>query len=186
MRGCEKEKSEIKKLKKKIKQLRAHLTVFRGIQKTVNGTAGEKFILQLIKGGIKTDHNASYDLVTKRGNKIELKTAQCLPVNKKMTPCYRWNWRYVIRPNKKRKYYDYLILIGEKDKRYKQNDLDKTPYIYFVLSYEEAKKILFPNDPYGQINLTTNFDTVRSKQGRTLLKEYRKSFSQLKIFLRKI
>jgi hypothetical protein len=151
----------------------------------VNGTAGEKFILQLTKGGIKIDHNASYDLVTKRDNKIELKTAQCLPVNKKMTPCYRWGWRYVIRPNKKRKYYDYLILIGEKDKRYNQNDLDRTPYVYFVLSYEQVKKLVPTNDD-AHLNLTTNFDTVRSKQGRTLLKEYRKSFSQLKTFLRKI
>lgn len=69
----------------------------------MNGTTGEIFIQKLAKGSIKTIHNASYDIVTKRGNKIELKTAQCLPVDHyKETPCYRWGWRYVMRSNKKK------------------------------------------------------------------------------------
>ena len=186
MRGCEKEKSEIKRLKRLIKRLRDHLTAVKGFKKTVDGTEGEKFILRLIRGGIKKADFSPHDLVTRKGNRIEVKNAQPVCTNNKIaTPCYRWNWRYVLRPNKKRKYYDYLILMGKKDKRYKQNDLDKTPYVYFILSFEETKRIVSPKDDYGQISLTTNLDTVRGKQGKTLLK-YRKSFSELKAILKKI
>ena len=67
----------------------------------------------------------------------------------------------------------------------KVDDKDKTPYVYFLLSKKQVRQILYPDDAHGQINLTTNFATVRSKQGKTLLK-YRKSFREIKAFLGKI
>lgn len=186
MSSCEKEKSKIKRLKETIRILNSKLAVFTGIQTAVHGTEGENFILELIKGGSKIHHNASYDLVTKKRNRIEMKTAKCLPVfNNKETPCKRWGWRYVIRANKKRKYYDYLILMGEKDERYDYNDSTKTPYVYFFLSYEQVKKLITSNDE-AHFNLTTNFASVRSKQGRALIDKYRVTYRGLMAILKKI
>jgi len=184
--GCEKEKSMINRLRERIKYLNAQLALFKNIQKRVGGITGEDFIQGICRDGFKTEHNASYDFLTKNRKRIEVKKAQCLPVNNRSeTPCYRWAWRYVIRTNKKRKYYDYLLLIGDKDKRYRQNDIDKSPYVFFFLSYEEAKKLL-PSNGHRHFNLTTNFATVRSKQGRSLIDKYRKSRSELIAILRKL
>lgn len=182
MKGCERERLTIRKLKEQIKKLEEEL---RKLRTKIIGTTGEDFIKRLSPGSMQIPHHASFDILTKGGVKIEVKTVRCLPANNKNpTPCCRWSWRSVIGQTKK-KDYDYLILLGDKDKRYNQNDKDKTPYIYFLLTKKQVKQILYPDDAHGQINLTTNFDTVRSKQGRALLK-YRKSFTEIKAFLRKV
>jgi hypothetical protein len=185
MKGCEKERLTIRKMKEQIRKLKEELSIHRGLGTRMTGTTGEDFIKRLSPRSMQIPHDASFDILTKGGVKIEVKTVRCLPANNKnLTPCFRWSWRYVIGHNKE-KDYDYLILIGDKDKRYNHNDKDKTPYIYFLLTKKQVKQILYPDDAHGQINLTTNFDTVRSKQGRALLK-HRKSFTEIKAFLKKV
>jgi hypothetical protein len=185
MKRCEKEKATIAKLKEQIRDLKEKLSIHRGLETRMTGKLGEDFIKRLSPRSMRIPHDASFDILTKGGLKIEVKTVRCLPANNKnLTPCYRWSWRYVIGRNKE-KDYDYLILIGDKDKRYNHNDKDKTPYVYFLLSKKQVKQILSPGDAHGQINLTTNFETVRSKQGRGLLK-HRKSFNEIKAFLKRV
>lgn len=185
MDKCASEKKIIKKLRKQIRELKNELSFFRGLQTKVTGSNGEDLIKKISQGN-KTLHNAPHDIITTKGTKIEVKTVRCLPANNRVeTPCCRWSWRYVLRRKKKEKDYEYLILIGDKDRRYKQNNLDRSPYVFFLLSKRQVKNILSPKDSIGQINLTTNFETVRSKQGRELLK-YRKSIKEIEQFLKRV
>jgi hypothetical protein len=66
--------------------------------------------------------------------------------------------------------YDYLLLMGEKDDRYDQY-LDNEHDVCFLIPIEEVKNISVSDRTYGsQLNLNTNFATVKTARGKKIIK----------------
>ena len=133
------------------------------------GADAEKYILDLIDGATLAKSNAPSDIVLSNGKKIEVKRSR-LNRPKDRGPTLRWSWHRVFGEKGETKDWTYLILSGDKDTRYWPIGVDKSPFVFFLLDKEIARIVSAPENKKGHIYITTNPKTVRSLQGKRLLK----------------
>lgn len=151
----------IAKLREKIEYLESHPSIAAGMQ-------GEKLILDCI-GGELTEYAAPYDLELVGGIRIEIKRSRLGPVSKKAPNTLRWAWSNLLGSSSKGKRYDYLLLIGDRDYRYKSCYLVDAPYVFFLIPMARVPQVVGKNRRNTQIHLTTNFRTVRSERGLIII-----------------
>lgn len=155
-------RDRIKKLEKEIEFLTFHPTFAKGLK-------GERLICILTEGTL-TKLQESYDITLKNRIKLEIKFSKLVKQGRtESCKTLRWHWGKPLGQDM-RKNYDFLILVGEKDYRYDQY-LDDTPYVFFLLPINKVKNISVSDRTYGsQLNLTTNFATVRSPQCKEIIR----------------
>ncbi len=131
------------------------------------GIRGEALICNLLNGKL-TSYAESFD-VTAGDSKLEVKySALGTPV--KGSPTLRWSWSKVLGWKDKGKNYDFLVLVGEKDRRFPDQYKDDTPYVCFLIPRADVESLMFKGAAIGGIiQITSNFSKVQNIQGRKLL-----------------
>lgn len=159
-------------LEKEVEFLRLHPTLAQGLK-------GERLICSLTEG-IATLLNTEFDVRTKTDVKLEVKFSKLHAPSNSSTR--RWTWSKPLGWLDKGKEYDFLILIGEKDNRFKAQYKDESPYVIFLIPKRHVPDICQSGKSIGaNVNLSTNLHTVRSKQGQIIISHMISSSSLEKI-----
>jgi hypothetical protein len=135
-------REEYDSLLAKISRLETQLR-FLGQHKTLAlGMAGEQLIARL-SGGITTAHTSRHDIEMLAGQKIEVKTSKIsVPMVKKPNSGKRWQWHKIYGQDGQ-KIYDWLVLVGQADPRYKEFYLDRhSEYVMFLIPYDQLKNYI--------------------------------------------
>lgn len=152
----------VSQLEREVEFLRLHPTIAQGMK-------GERFVCQLTKG-VASKMNASFDVETQSGVKLEVKFSKLNTPVKSAPDTKRWSWSKPMGWLDKGKDYDFLLLVAEKDYRFHDQYLDDSPYAIFLLSAAHVPNIVSSGKSVGSnVNLTTNFRTVHSPAGRTII-----------------
>ena len=105
------------------------------------GNSGERYIATKTQAFL-TGHKAGYDLEVKSGQKIEVKTSSLNRSNPN-SPSTRWAWARV----GSKENYDWLVLLGEIDERYrKEYDFPENKFVCFLVPYAYVKSLCNNND----------------------------------------
>lgn len=151
----------MRQLEQEIEFLRAHPTLAQGLK-------GERFICD-VTGGLATKLNAQFDITVGDDVKLEVKYSK-LNVPARSPATKRWSWSKPLGWLDKGKDYDFLLLVGEKDPRFPQQYLDDAPYVVFLIPIAQVPLITVSGKTIGaNVNLTTNFLSVRSLPGRRII-----------------
>lgn len=94
----------IQQLERKVEFLRTHPTIAQGMK-------GERFICRLTQG-IATQLNASFDVETQAGIKLEVKFSKLHSPAKSAADTRRWTWSKPLGWLDKGKDYDFLVLVS--------------------------------------------------------------------------
>ena len=115
-------------------------------------------------GGTRTKgYKDLYDVITKKGNRIEVKLSKVHEYKHTLTK--RWTWDRLLGPKK----YDYLVLAGEKDARWPELYPPELEYVFFVVPQSAVKDI---NSGGDCVALNTNFKTARAPKAKVLIDRY--------------
>ena len=166
-------KDEIGGLQDRVRHLEREVEFLRLHPVFAQGLKGERFIC-MITGGLATELNASFDILTKGGLKLEVKFSKLNTPELSAPETKRWSWSKVMGWLDKGKDYDFLLLIGERDHRYDDQYPDDCPYAVFLIPAARVRSIVVAGKAIGShVNLTTNFRTVRSPAGRCIIEHMR-------------
>lgn len=142
----------------------------------VEGLRGEQLIHR-ITGGMLTSRTDSHDLKADTGDIIEIKMAR-LNRAAKGEKTKRWAWAGVFGETGSKEY-DFLILVGHVDERFQQKYKDpSSPYILFLVPYDEVRPLTAKSGEREYIFLTTNPDKVHSR-AKKLFIDYQVSIDEL-------
>ncbi|MHC2021485.1 hypothetical protein [Methylobacterium sp. CM6247] len=162
--------AEIEKLQKenatlliKIDNLNRHLTALRTRLKSVTGNEGEDLLAGLLIGDL-TVGNKSFDFIGNDGLKYEIKTSK-LGVPMIGANTKRWTWSKIFGMSRKKEF-DWIVLVGEKDERFADHYTDKeSDVVCFIISYETAIELI---DKNNTIQLTSNPNTASKSKSSVL------------------
>jgi hypothetical protein len=173
--------SRLDKLNSDLKQAKKRIARFRiKVSNIHQGLKFEERILKLIKG-TQGAPGGPYDIIAGKRKKVEVKFSELNSPNG--TTCKRWDWHSLYGHNGKNKW-DYLILGGKKDPRFKNIYKDKrSSNVYFLLTWKETKQVKQPGSKAGHIAVTTNVDKMHANNQRgKLLWQYETTEKGLKRF----
>lgn len=166
---CDTLRIEVARLKEELSFLKGHQTMAAGLR-------GERLISKIVNGK-PTSHVEVYDVETSTGTRIEVKYSKLNSPSKLFTT-KRWAWGRIFGAHNK-KAYDYLLLVGDIDERYKDLYLAKgTPYIFFLIPQGEVEALTMSNQHARGIQLTTNPKIAKSKAS-LLFHKYQISFDEI-------
>lgn len=153
-------RQENKLLREQIVQLEEENEFLRTHPAFLQGLKGEKIIAKLT-GGSLTSFAATHDIQVGASVSIEVKFSK-LNAPKKGSSVRRWNWSKPLGWSGK-KDYDFLVLVGEKDRRYPQQYVDSSPYVFFLIPRKDVPRIFTKGESSGSnVQLTTNLSGVRA------------------------
>jgi len=182
-KNCAKLAKKIDELEEKVLQLKRVVKYHKSHPTLDKGLRGEKFILSLIKGKTLTGQNAASDIELKNGKKVEVKFSSLNKVGKTTTK--RWTWARIYGGRKRReKDWDYLILVGEKDRYYYTYEEDNSPYVYFLLDRKAARRVIGESKS-DMVNLTLSQNYHSSSQGKKLL-DYKRTPKEIEALFKKL
>jgi hypothetical protein len=171
--------SEVVRLRAENARLRKKVAFFERNSMTLFGTKGEHLVAKL-SGGFKTAaKTAKFDVKIPSGARVEVKSASLntLYANKP-DGTKRWAWMRILGMGGK-KPFNWLVLLGEVDDRYRGRYADpRSPYVVFLLPKRAVAKHLIASGPGPGIQLTTNPQTVGPK-GRELFEKYQVTRKEL-------
>ena len=141
-------------------QLRREVEFFRRTPTLAQGLKGETLIANLT-GGVRTGYKDPHDVTVKNGDRLEVKYSHVNVPNSSKTK--RWNWHSVLG-SAHNKEYEYLVLVGEKDPRYRDQYPDGLAFVFFLVPRSDVDHIKTGND----IALNTNLETARALKSLAL------------------
>lgn len=141
-------------------QLRREVEFFRRTPTLAQGLKGETLIANLT-GGVRTGYKDPHDVTVKNGDRLEVKYSHVNVPNSSKTK--RWNWHSVLG-SAHDKEYEYLVLVGEKDPRYRDQYPDGLAFVFFLVPRSDVDHIKTGND----IALNTNLETARALKSLAL------------------
>ena len=145
-------------------RLRDELFFLRSFPTLIQGLKGEALVRQ-ITGGEAGTYQSKYDVRLPNSLDLEVKLSKLNSVGGGART-RRWNWSNPLGlRNGRGKQYSHLILIGEKDVRFRSPIEDCSPYVFFLIPFSVVPEIC----QGGAINLSSNFDGIRSLESRRLL-----------------
>lgn len=113
---------------------------------------------------------SQHDITLKDGTRVEVKFSKLNTPNLK-TSTKRWNWSKPFGWKDKGKEYDFLLLIGEKDQRFKEYDIDDSPYVFFLIPYNKIREITTSGAAIGSnVQLVSSFVNLRSEKSLAIRK----------------
>jgi len=123
-------------LRRRVASLEAELEILKQHPTLAAGIRGEQIVATTLKGTLSIG-NAGHDISLPNGYTIEVKTsALTRPVAN--TTSLRWAWAKVLGSSG-RKLYDYLLLIGDSDERFRTAYKDPaSPYVFFLVPFNEV------------------------------------------------
>lgn len=161
--------AENQRLLKRIQELEAELFFLKTHNVFQQGIKGESLVCMLTEG-VLTKFAQEFDVVLKNQVKIEVKFSK---LNEPVlgSPTRRWNWSKPLGWKDKGKDFDFLLLVGDKDKRYPNQYLDNSPYVYFLVPKQYIPEIVTKGKAIGaNVQITTNLSTAKSKPSMAIKK----------------
>lgn len=160
-------------LEQENERLRQELGVSRVSDTIARGAFGE----ELVAGwafGARAPRGLPHDLMI-GALKVEVKYSGLLvQLDRKQHRVCRWTWSKIFGERGK-KQFDYLVLIGEADPRFRDSYKDPaSPYVVFILSYWDAIRLCggIKAGLAGRIACTTNPLTVRAREPKWLFNDF--------------
>ncbi len=175
--------SRLQEALENLKACQERLTFLESHPSLVAGLKGESIVVQLAKG-LTTGHNDSIDVTSVGGIRIEVKMANLnLAVKGRASETLRWAWAQILGIGGN-KTFDRLILLGEKDKRFLNEYLDRAcPYIIFDIPFADLipdrNGLLMQTGRHLSIQLTTNPRTVRGIGKQLLFRQYQTTTQEI-------
>jgi hypothetical protein len=157
------DEEEILKLKGRIRELEEENEEFKKKRARARGVPAEELVAQMTGGKRTEGYKDSYDVLTKKGNRIEVKLSKVHA--QKTTNTKRWTWDRVLGP----KEYDFLVLAGEKDPHCCERYPPDLEYVFFLVPRSAVNDI---NSHGDCVALNTNFATARADKARILIERY--------------
>jgi len=154
---------EILKLKGRIRELEAENNELKKRRDRARGVPAEVLVAQMTGGKRTEGYKDSYDVLTKKGNRIEVKLSKVHV--QKSTNTLRWTWDNILG----RKKYDFLVLAGEKDDPRCEEYPSDLAYVFFLVPRSEVNDI---NSAGDCVALNTNFATASADKARILIERY--------------
>jgi hypothetical protein len=157
---------EILKLKRRIRELEEENEELKKKHARARGVPAEDLVAKMTGGTRTKGYKDLYDVITKKGNHIEVKSSKVHEYRGTRTK--RWTWDNILGPKK----YDYLVLVGEKDARWPEaypRDLEFLEYVFFLVPQSAVKDF---NSAGDVVSLNTNFKRVRAPKSRVLIDRY--------------
>jgi hypothetical protein len=152
----------VESLERELAFLQAHTSIAQGMR-------GESLIIDLAGGAIGS-YASQHDITLRDGTKVEVKFSKLNIPNLKAST-KRWNWSKPLGWKNKGKSYDLLLLVGEKDERFKEHDIDDSPYVFFLVPYNNVPEITTSGAAIGSnVQLVSNFLNLRSEQSLAIRK----------------
>ena len=160
-----------KLLEAQVKFLTTHQTLRAGI-------TGETIIANAVEGAI-TPYARSYD-VQSRAWKLEVKFSRLRRAGSRKGDNLRWAWLKLFGEGGN-KTYDFLVLIGEKDDRYRENYLDTStrPYVFFLIPQDDVASLVHHSRGYQGIWIRSNPRGRRHSRADRLFSTYQISYEDL-------
>ncbi|HEV2521996.1 MAG TPA: hypothetical protein VGT24_06410 [Candidatus Acidoferrales bacterium] len=160
-------KSELSILRIRVRELEAECAALRREVEALKPFDAEFLVAQLTGGDIKTNFHDPYDVLLKSGLRLEVKYSHLNKPNPSKT--LRWNWSRPMGLSDKRGEYDYLVLVGQKDERYKEQYPDDSRYVFFLVPRKEVGRVTNAGKTIGSmIALNTNLVSAKSPTSRAL------------------
>jgi hypothetical protein len=152
--------AEIERLNAHNLQLEGQLSELRMHPVLLAGLKGETVVCKAVNGRM-TEYASKYDVAIGDTIKIEVKCSK-LNTPIKSRPSYRrWNWDKPLGYRGKGKQYDFLILMGERNFRYKLQS-PGTEYVYFLVPKEHVQEVM-TGGKGGSIEMDSNINRARKK-----------------------
>jgi hypothetical protein len=150
----------VQKLTVYTQELEEQLSFLNSRPRLATGLQGETLVARLVKGdqvGGHGDHD-----VLKGISRLEVKKSNItiMPGKAKIG---RWSWNKILGESGG-KDYDFLVLVGAADARYRDRYIDPlAPYVVFLLPMEDAERLSRPYGRGGQriIQATTKSNSSR-------------------------
>jgi hypothetical protein len=149
-------KERLRELEKENEELKRKLGRARGVP-------AEVLVAQMTGGKRTEGYKDKYDVLTKKGTRIEVKLSKVHEYRSNRTR--RWTWDRLLGP----KEYDYLVLAGEKDARWSEEYPADLVYVFFLVPQSAVPDI---NSAADCVALNTNFATARADKSRILIGRY--------------
>jgi hypothetical protein len=167
-------KSVIADLERKLGVLTSHPTLAAGI-------AGESIVAKIVNG-VVTAYAGAFDVTAASGAKIEVKYSK-LNIKYKERDDTRWAWGKIFGEGGS-KVFDYLLLVGDADKRHARHYRDSdSSFVMFCLPFAEVAKFTMSMNSgrYRAIQLTSSpTQTTRSSRAKSLFDEFQVTAPELK------
>lgn len=166
-------------LKLRIADLESRLRFLSQHKTLAAGLSGEQLVSGII-GGVRTVHTASVDIIMDDGKKIEVKHSKLsYPSPNKPGNRARWQWGKIFGETNS-KDFDFIILVGELDRRYitQYKDHD-SPYVIFMLSAAQAMEIVTAHTSGAKAILLGTNPSPKSVKARRFFEEYQLTAEEL-------
>ncbi|MEX2643262.1 MAG: hypothetical protein WD270_07405 [Acetobacterales bacterium] len=165
-------------LQKRIAELEEKLNFLINHRTLTAGISGELIVSELVNG-IVTAYATAHDIVDRSGRTIEVKYSR---LNRPSTLAVttRWAWAKVFGESG-RKAYDFLLLVGDPDERWRSHYKDpNSPFIFFCIPREAVDALTMSSNAGRSraIQLTTNPLKARSRAAK-LFAEYQVTRDEL-------
>lgn len=168
----------INALKKENNELRKAIDrISRTTSRSV-GIVGENYVAKILGlkvKGARFDH----DFETPKGKRVEVKSSKLFSPSK-AAATKRWTWHRPLGWSGG-KSFDFLLLLGEKDFRYKYRSRN-APYVMFLVPWRSVPTVSTRKGHDMIINLTTNPATGRGRAS-ALFAQFEVSGAELKMRL---
>lgn len=171
--------AENAELKRKIEELEQQLRFLTKHPSFIRGFSGETLVAQAVSG-CRSGTTTSYDVRTSEVF-IEVKMSALHWNNRVGSSTRKWAWPRVFG-NSNGKQYDFLILMGDTDRRWQQRYKDtSSPYVFFCVPYNEVLPLTVDTDSarFKAINLTSNPWSISSNKAKMLYEKYQTTIDDL-------
>jgi hypothetical protein len=170
-------RGRIKILERKKRSLEQQVSFLRTHKTLQTGMTGETIIAKAVKGAV-TAYAGSYDVQIGE-QQLEVKFSTLLRSGLLTGDSTRWAWLKLLGEGGNKKY-DFLVLVGEKDLRWRAYYLDKsTPYVFFLIPRDEVASLMHQSGRYHGIFVRSNPRGRRRSRADALFSAYQLSYNDL-------
>jgi hypothetical protein len=127
-----------------------------------------------------TAYAAAHDVETKKGIRLEVKNSKLTDWDKR-SGSKKWQWAKLLGESGN-KQFDFAILVGDADPRYKKYYKDNiSPFIFFCIPFAELHKLTSQGQrtEYRQIYLGSNPLRLVRPESVVLFKEFQRTADEL-------
>lgn len=165
-------------LRLRLAALEAQLAFLGNHRTLAAGLTGEVLISQHVDG-TTTAYAAGHDVRSANGQTIEVKKSR-LTEPAKGYASRRWQWQKVFGQSGG-KQYDYLLLVGDVDERFRQHYRnDGAPFVFFAIPFSDVGPLTTSGVSGSRaIMLSSNPTGLRSEASRRMFDSYQVSPSDL-------
>jgi hypothetical protein len=173
-------RAENRDLKERVRALEEQLVYLRTHGTLARGLSGEQLVSSSI-GGTLTVHTASFDVATRDGKSIEVKSGKLTNAGAGDQSSFRrWTWQKVFGETNQ-KQYDYLLLVGEANSVHRHCYRDpSSPFVLFCIPYDRVSEFTTAGTR-GALGIQLNSNPLKARgRAKLLFDEFQVTLHEFK------